>query len=149
VHRTEAERLGALISARRWKGFASQAYELRKWRDDLEPLLHRCRELLSFWQRLFLGGSSRPSRAEGLREVARLGAQNYPEGPQNVWRHAGGSTADLDLRGTGHERWQYAVERAERGAIDKGVVSLLHVMAEDFPHNGELRELLRLFSAHP
>jgi hypothetical protein len=147
VQRMEAERLGALIATRQWKELASKAFQIRGWQSDLDPLLQRCRDLLTFWERLRLGDIATPSKGEILRELARLGADRYPGGPESVWSRAGGSPSHLDHRGNGHEQWQRAVEYADRGGLPYGALALLKIMLEDFPHNWELGELWRIFSA--
>lgn len=145
LYHLEAERLGKLIAKRRWKQMAGHAFDMRRTRDDLNSLLHHCRDLLSFWERFWLGGKARPSQSESLMEVARLGAERYPDGPDFLWQRAGGSAGDLQRHGTGKERWQYAVEKAHQGALKHGVAGLLKAMHDDFPHTKELRELLRVF----
>jgi hypothetical protein len=147
LHTVDAERLGALIAERRWVTVAARLMKKRGWLpDDLDPLLQRCASLLSPLDRILLGRADALPWLEVQAEIARIGADAYPNGVDYIWKRAGGDASDLAYRGTGRERWHKAVEKADRGALKGGSRALLEAMYEDLPESEDIKLLLMLIS---
>lgn len=79
--------------------------------------------------------------------IATVGAQLYPEGPQQhgVWARAGGDEARLQPSGPGFARWWHGAVLVNQGGggATISVHSLLTTMAGDFPNNEALASLVR------
>lgn len=76
------------------------------------------------------------------RAIVAIGAELYPEGPQQngLWRRAGGDESRLPYGGAGFARWWDAITLLDRGGggARLSVASLLTTMRADYPNNTEL-----------
>ena len=86
-------------------------------------------------------------RSADPRTLAALGAELYPEGPQQhgLWARAGGDESRLQPSGPGFARWWHAAVLVDQGGGGSALTmgSLLTTMAGDYPHNDRLTSLLR------
>jgi hypothetical protein len=138
----DAGLLGNLINTRGWSFTADNlAQRARQGRDDLRPALRACQGLLGFWTRLRLELGTVSSNEKWL-ELANKCASLYPAGPDDreVWKRAGGDSADLIHHGDGRARWVDAIHKIRNG-YHLRIWRLLRTMRTDFPLNDELRAL--------
>lgn len=79
------------------------------------------------------------------RELAALGAELYPQGPQQagLWERAGGDASRLLTGTTGQSAWWHAAGLLNNGGggSELTVKTLLDVMLGDYPQNPDLRRL--------
>ncbi|WP_413769360.1 effector-associated domain EAD1-containing protein, partial [Vibrio vulnificus] len=43
-------------------------------------------------------------------------------------------------------KWFHAANEAEKGALNRGLIDLLEVLIEEYPHNRQLREINHIVS---
>ncbi len=79
-------------------------------------------------------------------ELTKLLAELYPIGPgdREIWSRAGGSIAELELRGSGRTSWYAALRLLKQGGGGHtiSVEDLLDIIKEDFPQNPVLSRLI-------
>ncbi|PRY19983.1 nucleoside phosphorylase [Pseudosporangium ferrugineum] len=91
-----------------------------------------------------VGSSSRMTVPR--KDLAAMGAELYPDGPQqeSVWERAGGDPSRLLPSGTGAARWWHAANLLQKGGggLDISAESLVQVMMNDYPTNQDLRRMI-------
>ncbi|MEU8116930.1 effector-associated domain EAD1-containing protein [Micromonospora sp. NPDC048947] len=79
------------------------------------------------------------------RDLAGLGRELYPEGPQQdgLWERAGGDPSRLLPSGSGAARWWHATRLLQQGGGGQRITtgSLIAAMVEDYPGNSRLQRI--------
>jgi hypothetical protein len=147
-----AEGLGRSVRARGWKNAAKDIYNRCLLTPELRPAAEACQELLPAFDRWWLAWSGPRGETTPLddaplgQRVAELGASLAPERLDDLWELAGGERRHLSIWGTPDVRWRDAAARAQRGALEGGLLELVRVLRVDWPHNEDLRNLEQLIS---
>lgn len=144
-----AQTIGQAVLARKWKRTAEELYRELRWKTELRPAVEACLDLLSEWERHFFRwtfGHTTPNEKNDsilVRRVAELGATLSPEGLDGLWERAGGERKWLPYYGTPNSRWHEAAKLAHKGALRDGLQSLVRELEEEFPHNTDVKELVK------
>jgi hypothetical protein len=146
---TDAERLGALIASRRWRGAANEIDRHRSHAPVLCAAVHPCRGLQPLLSRIRFEfecvDARSPSSDDWYAALHQFLARELPRGPEqdNVWERAGGTLSRI-RGGNAGEQWWSAVNEIKRGRGGRNLSPgrLLDVLASDFPRNPDL-DLLR------
>jgi|GEM_PF-5304412 hypothetical protein len=144
-----AIRIGELIEARKWRDAASKLSQLAEYRSDLNGAIERCIGLIGMLRRvqMFFGGRNiHPHQIDVWAALEELGLELYPYGPgvKEVWKRAGGHTADIPRFNSGREAWSTVISQARAGGHDVTPRSLTNAMLEDYPRNPNLTHIERL-----
>ncbi len=134
--------LGILINSRKLRNALNVLIrQYDSGHSDLKHGLTECCDMLNWWDcyRLKLTSITELDVWKAFTEVA---AELYPEGPnQNaLWERAEGKTEDLDIYGSGLQRWHSAIRKMKYGSYPKPHVAL-NEMRSDYPHNEKLNWL--------
>jgi GTPase-associated protein 1, N-terminal domain type 1/Effector-associated domain 1 len=150
----DGERLGGMVASQQWRNAAQEIYRRRSAGSALYVALHRCRDLLSLLDRLWIAvewsGAPGPSTEEWYATLHAFLETHLHRGPEHdyVWERAGGTLSRI--RGSNaREQWWSALEELKhgRGKGDLSLARLLDVLAHDYPNNPEL-DLLRKTAPH-
>jgi GTPase-associated protein 1, N-terminal domain type 1/Effector-associated domain 1 len=142
--------VGQAAKTREWRLVAMEIYRKSRYTPELRPAMEACLELLPEWERWshrWLSGALGWGDADDaplVRRVADVGANLAPDGLDELWERAGGERRQLPRHSTPRARWNEAAQQAHVGALHDGLLSLVWVLAEDFPHNENLKELAAL-----
>jgi hypothetical protein len=150
-----AMQIGKLIKAKRWRDAARTSAIFGHRYANWEPILHECKELLSFVDKLGLQlvfGARKSNRRmisntewwAGLQEIAEYVFSSGPS-QENLWERAGGKEAKLLTSGTGSERWSHALQLLRTGGGGKHISTrrLLEEMNKSRPQNTDLQNFLK------
>ena len=140
LSQTDADLLGRALASRGRSEIVNDMISIyRNGRRDVAPVLRHCLDLMSFFDRYFLGIAPINS-TQKWSALTELAAELFPNGPdQNaLWERSGGRDADLSHLGTGKERWRRAIRDIECGRQPR-VSRLIQQMQVDFPENPKLR----------
>jgi hypothetical protein len=95
-------------------------------------------EVLTRW-------ASDDDHGDRRRDLAAVGRELYPEGPQQdeLWERAGGDLSRLLPSGSGAARWWHATGLLQQGGGGPGITtgSLIAAMADDYPGNSRVQRL--------
>jgi len=149
ISRLTAIRVGELIEARNWRDAAAELSHIADYRNDLGPAIERCVGLIGMLRRvqMFFGGKNINAHEidvwSALQELA-LELYSYGPGVNDVWKRAGGHTADIPRFPSGREAWATVISQARAGRHEVTPKSLATAMLEDFPRNPNLKRIERL-----
>lgn len=139
-----AEAIGGLIFDRGWRHAATDvAHRYRSGRQDLQPVVRACYDMLGIWDRLTLRLTP-VTEAEKWQALQSLAVELYPRGPgdHGLWERAGGNDADLPSTEPGRTQWGQGIRYMRKGK-PPAPSALLAGMMEDYPHNKRLAHLAR------
>lgn len=149
ISRLTAVRIGELIEARKWRDAASKLSQLAEYRRDLSDAIERCMGLIGMLRRVqmfFSGRNVHYHQIDVWAALEELGLDLYPYGPgvNEVWKRAGGHTADIPRFDSGRDAWSTLISQARAGRHDVTPQSLTNAMLEDYPRNPNLKHIERL-----
>ncbi|ALO41818.1 GAP1-N1 domain-containing protein [Pseudoalteromonas phenolica] len=151
---SHARMLGNIILEKRWNRVANGLYQSSYgWLADtsyFKPTVEACSELLSssnkFWFSFYTGTSTQPHQNEIIKKFSEVCADLAYDRLDYIWRKAGGNPSRLKSSGTESDKWFHAASEADKGALNRGLIDLLDVLIEEYPHNNQLREINYLVS---
>ncbi|WP_346283774.1 effector-associated domain EAD1-containing protein [Sinorhizobium terangae] len=144
VSKDIATAIGAFIATRSWSTSASfLADQALAGRNDVEPALEYCRDLLGYFTRFWLGILGPTADSVKWRVLEDIGADLFPMGPgdKSLWQRAGGKAADIPNAPSGREAWHTVVTDMEKGGKRMKARDLLNAMLSEFPDNRVLQKL--------
>lgn len=139
------------IRAKQLKRVAESLYHRRHSNPEVCPTLFLCHELLSSWHQFSLkwnpvsGGEKKANEFVLATRLAEVGAELFPEGPDDLWERAGGRKQDLETTGTAARRWRNATSLAARGKLSNGLLPILQELKQEYPENSDLIEFEKFF----
>ena len=142
-----APSLGRLILTRYWKVVARRLLtQYQEGAYPILPVLQECLDLFGYFEafNIPVGNNSKAhliSRNQLIGRVAELGSKVATGRIDDIWQRAGGRSGVLRSYGNDHDRWYDASTKAALGELKCGMLSLLSVLFEDFPHNHDLKTL--------
>lgn len=138
----DANLVGQSVASRGWRDVVEDLISIyRSGRQDVEPVLRHCLDMMGFWNRLRLNLSP-VTASEKWDSFMQLAAELYPSGPDHnsLWERAGGHDSDLVHQGSGNSRWRAAVREIQRGKPPR-IAQLVREMQNDFEGNPKLHLL--------
>ncbi|WP_394126215.1 effector-associated domain EAD1-containing protein [Vibrio hepatarius] len=146
---SHAHMLGNVILEKRWSKVANYLYQSSYgWLPDtpyFKPAVEACSGLLNasnkFWFSFHTGTSTQPHQNEIIKKFSEVSADLAYDRLDYIWQKAGGKPSRLKNSGTELDKWFYAASEAEKGALNRGLIDLLDVLIEEYPHNKRLREI--------
>ncbi|MCU8278151.1 effector-associated domain EAD1-containing protein, partial [Vibrio vulnificus] len=146
---SHAHILGNVILEKRWSKVANYLYQSSYgWLPDtpyFKPAVEACSELLNssnkFWFSFHTGTSPQPHKNEIIKKFSEVSAHLAYDRLDYIWQKAGGKLSRLKNSGTELDKWFHAASEAEKGALNRGLIDLLEVLIEEYPHNKQLREI--------
>ncbi|WP_199922466.1 GAP1-N1 domain-containing protein [Pseudoalteromonas piratica] len=146
---SNAHMLGNLILEKRWNRVANCLYQSSYgWMTEtpyFKPAVEACSELLNssnkFWFSINAGTSPLPHQSEIIKKFSEISANLAYDRLDYIWLKAGGKPSRLKNSGTELDKWFHAAYEAEKGALNRGLIDLLEVLIEEYPHNNQLREI--------
>lgn len=151
---SRAHILGNVILEKRWNrvanGLFQSSYGLLADTPYFKPTVEACSELLSssnkFWFSFYTGTSTQPHQKEIIKKFSEVCADLAYDRLDYIWQKAGGKPSRLKNSGTELDKWFHAANEAEKGALNRGLIDLLEVLIEEYPHNRQLREINHIVS---
>lgn len=145
-----ATALGQVVLDRGWRRVARWlTSQYRRGVTAVLPAIHACSELYSIWDLWFIpmapgAPSKQIDHNQLIARVAELGSTLAASRLDELWQRAGGKNGALLHSGTEQERWLDAARKAATGALQDRMMSLVHVLLEDLPHNTDLEALKKI-----
>ncbi|AIL71303.1 hypothetical protein VV93_v1c22250 [Vibrio vulnificus] len=151
---SHAHMLGNVILEKRWSEVANCLYQSSYgWLADtpyFKPTVEACSVLLNssnkFWFSFYTGTSPQPHQNEIIKKFSEVSADLAYDRLDYIWQKAGGKPSRLKNVGTELDKWFHAANEAEKGALNRGLIDLLEVLIEEYPHNRQLREINHIVS---
>ncbi|MFM2622558.1 GAP1-N1 domain-containing protein [Vibrio owensii] len=151
---SRAHILGNIILEKRWSRVANGLFQSSYgWLADtpcFKPTVEACSELLNssnkFWFLFYTGTSTQPHQNEIIKKFSEVSADLAYDRLNYIWQKAGGKPSRLKSFGTELDKWFHAANEAEKGALNRGLIDLLEVLIEEYPHNRQLREINHIVS---
>ncbi|CAK2573303.1 Effector-associated domain-containing protein [Vibrio crassostreae] len=151
---SHAHRLGNVILEKRWNRVANGLFQSSYgWLANtpyFKPTVEACSELLNssnkFWFSFYTGTSTQPHQNEIIKKFSEVSADLAYDRLDYIWQKAGGKPSRLKNSGTELDKWFHAANEAEKGALNRGLIDLLEVLIEEYPHNRQLREINHIAS---
>lgn len=149
-----AHRLGNVILEKRWSRVANGLFQSSYgWLANtpyFKPTVEACSELLNssnkLWFSFYTGTSTQPHQNEIIKKFSEVSADLAYDRLDYIWQKAGGKPSRLKNSGTELDKWFHAANEAEKGALNRGLIDLLEVLIEEYPHNRQLREINHIVS---
>ncbi len=141
--------LGRVVNRNRWRIVAEHLYDVtfsyKAQKTELKLATVECVHLLSSWQKGVvsfkrIGKHSNEGMCIATR-VGEVGANLAYNRLEHIWHKANGDSKHLQTSGDSGFRWVDAARKAECGALEDGLSTLVRVLLDDFPYNPALLEL--------
>lgn len=149
--RQYGKNLGEFIKTHKWISLTEALYKLYENNKIVNNALKYCYSLLSKkqkWAYLFKSKIKLDELPDDYlisRLVDEASSLYGSEELELLWEKAGGKLKDLSSNGNLGEQWTKAIKKAKKGNIEGGVLTLIDIMLERYPHNTELNELKTFF----
>ncbi|KDM93142.1 effector-associated domain EAD1-containing protein [Photobacterium galatheae] len=146
--------LGNIIFEKRWNkvanGLFKSSYGWMPETPHFKPTIEACSELLdstnTFWFSFYTGKSTQHHRNEIIKRFSEVCANIAYDRLDSIWLKAGGNASKLKNHGTELDKWLHAASEAEKGALKRGLIDLLEVLMDEYPHNRQLSEVNHILS---
>lgn len=141
--------LGRIVNDKRWRIVAEHLYNVtfsyKAQKTELKLATIECVHLLGSWQKgvVSLKSFGKPSNEDMCiaNRVGEVGANLAYNRLEYIWHKANGDSKHLQISGDSGFRWADAARKAELGALEDGLNTLVRVLLDDFPYNPDLLEL--------
>ncbi|WP_201512600.1 GAP1-N1 domain-containing protein [Psychrobacter alimentarius] len=149
--RQYGKKLGEFINSNGWRSSTKVLYELYENKKIVNNALKYCYGLLPKKQKYGYLFKSKinlielPDNYIINRLVDEASSLYDSEELELLWEQAGGKLKDLNSKGNLEKQWTKAIKKAKKGNIEGGVLTLIDIMLEKYPHNNELNELKAFF----
>ena len=149
--RQYGKKLGEFITSNGWRSLTKALYKLYGNKKSVNRPLEYCYGLLPKKQKYAYLFKSKMNIIELPddyiinRLVEEASSLYDSEELELLWEEAGGKLKDLNSKGSLGKQWTKAIKKAKKGNIEGGVLTLIDIMLERYPHNTELNELKTFF----
>lgn len=149
--RQYGKKLGEFINSNGWRSLTKALYKLHGNKKSVNRALDCCYGLLPKKQKYAYLFKSKMNITELPddyiinRLVEEASSLYDSEELELLWEEAGGKLKDLNSKGSLGKQWTKAIKKAKKGNIEGGVLTLIDIMLERYPHNTELNELKTFF----
>ncbi|MDA5133628.1 GAP1-N1 domain-containing protein [Psychrobacter sp. ANT_H3] len=149
--RQYGKNLGEFINSNKWILITKALYTLYGNKQIVNNALKYCYSLLpkkQKWAYLFKSKMKLDELPDDYlisRLVDEASSLYGSEELELLWEKAGGKLKDLNSNGNLGKQWTKAIKKAKKGNIEGGVLTLIDIMLERYPHNTELNELKTFF----
>lgn len=142
-----SKEIGEAISRLRFSKAADEIRNLSKKNIDFKLAYKECKDLCSFnfsffnWGGMFLNSIE---KQKALNEIANICAElvQTSDSLSKVWQRCGGNISLLSQKGNIRDQSLEALTLADKGSLRGGVLIIVKILLEDFPHNKQLKEIL-------
>lgn len=153
LNEVQSDCLGKMVLNKSFPLSARQIFEKAKQNNSFKIALTKCQSIaaIGFWDRLKWGGliGQTVSADCVYTELTQNAIKLYGKGPEDneIWKRAGGEISKLNNYKTREENWRNAISLLRNGGGGKqiSIKSLIKEMIDDYPHNQELKEIIKYF----